>query len=152
MSAAVYHPHQVPCCVFKTHNTHRRLRDGSKVGSTDELCTYLEQLGQGGAEGDGGEVGGTEGDGGSGEEENGRDGSAATVGGGGGAASGGGAAGGGSAAAGGGGRAPQPERPVAPAGCHHAELSTLFFEGKNTVVYSSPSSGGGGAGAGMGPT
>ena len=142
--------------MFKTHNTHRRLRDGSKVGSTDELCTYLEQLGQGGAEGGaegtGGEGRSTEGGGGSGEEENGRDGSAATVAAGGGAASGGGAAGGGGAAAGGGGGAPQPERPVAPAGCHHAELSTLFFEGKNTVVYSSPSSGGGGAGAGMGPT
>ena len=26
----------VPCCVFKTHNTHRRLRDGSKVRTTED--------------------------------------------------------------------------------------------------------------------
>ena len=109
----------VPCCVFKTHNTHRRLRDGSKVGSTEELCAYLEQLGQGGEEG-GGEQGGD----GSGGEEKGRGGAVDD------------------SAAGGGG-----------ALFRRAELSTLFFEGKNTVVYSnsSPLGGGGETGDGAPP-
>ena len=128
----------VPCCVFKTHNTHRRLRDGSKVSSTEELCAYLEQLGQDGGEG-GGEQSGDGSDGG----EKGRGGAADDS-----------AAGGSGAAVGDNGVVPHSDdQPAAPTWFRRAELSTLFFEGKNTVVYSnsSPLGGGGETGDGAPP-
>ena len=118
----------VPCCVFKTHNTHRRLLDGSKVSTTEELCAYLEQLGQDGEEG-----GGEQGRDGSGGWEKGR-----------GGAVGDSAAGGRGAAVGDDGAVPHPNQPAARTWFRRAELSTLFFEGKNTVVYSNSSPLGGG--------
>ena len=35
----------VPCCVFKDESPHRRLADGTSVGSLPQFCQYLIELG-----------------------------------------------------------------------------------------------------------